>query len=290
MYILLKIVSLAFKIFPRSFALFVGRTLGSFCYYFFPLRNSIAMKNLEIAFPDWDTKKKKSLLHSCYCHYGMVLDDFFRLPNVKQKQDKSIVNIPSESLELFKQSPGGIILSGHIGNWEYIGPSLGINNIKCAGIAQIQRNSTSNQFFNELRGSDNVKVIPADGGSEIMIQTILDGHYLGLISDQNAGRKGTEAQFFNSPVSVPKGAAAFHLKTNTPILVGFCILHMDYSYHLSFQELDVKGLPENSNELITEINQRYSKLLEEVVREYPQQYFWFHRKWAKENYKGLSRF
>ena len=45
-----------------------------------------------------------------------------------------------------------------------------------------------------------------------------------------------------------------------------------------------------SNEAILEINQRYSKLLEEAVREYPQQYFWFHRKWARKNYKGLSRF
>ena len=290
MYTLLKIISCKFQILPRKLALFFGRTLGSFFYYFIPLRKSIAMKNLEIAFPDWDSNKKKSLLHSCYRHHGMVLVDFFRLPKVKRKQDKTIVNIPSESLELFKQSPGGIILTGHIGNWEYIGPSLGIRNIKCAGVAQIQRNSTSNQFFNELRGSENVKVIAVDSGSKVMIQFIQNGFYLGLISDQNAGRKGTDAQFFNSPISVPKGAAAFHLKTNTPILVGFCILYRDYSYHLSFQELDVQGLPEGSNEIIVEINRRYSRLLEEAVREYPQQYFWFHRKWARENYKGLSCF
>ena len=248
------------------------------------------MKNLEIAFPDWNSDKRKSLLHSSYRHYGMVLVDFFRLPKVNRAKDKIIVQIPQKSLKLLKQSPGGIIMSGHIGNWEYIGPSLGIHNIKCAGVALIQRNSTSNQFFNELRGSENVKIIPVDGGSKMMIQTIQDGNYLGLISDQNAGRKGTEAQFFNSPVSVPKGAGAFHLKTNTPILLGFCILSKDFTYHLSFEELDVERLSDNSNEAILEINQRYSKLLEEAVREYPQQYFWFHRKWARENYKGLSRF
>ena len=290
MYILLKIVSCVFQVFPRAFALFVGRTLGSFFYYFIPLRISIAMKNLEIAFPDWNPDKRKSLLHSSYRHYGMVLVDFFRLPKVNRAKDKIIVQIPQKSLKLLKQSPGGIIMSGHIGNWEYIGPSLGIHNIKCAGVALIQRNSTSNQFFNELRGSENVKIIPVDGGSKMMIQTIRDGNYLGLISDQNAGRKGTEAQFFNSPVSVPKGAGAFHLKTNTPILLGFCILSKDFTYHLSFEELDVKRLSDNSNEAILEINQRYSKLLEEAVREYPQQYFWFHRKWARKNYKGLSRF
>ena len=135
-----------------------------------------------------------------------------------------------------------------------------------------------------------MKIIPMDAGSKVMIRSIQDGYYLGLISDQNAGRKGTNAQFFDSPVSVPKGAAVFHLKTNSSILVGFCILSKDLSYELSFQELNLAGLPENTDDAIVEINQRYTKLLEEKIREYPQQYFWFHRKWSKSIYKNLSAF
>jgi KDO2-lipid IV(A) lauroyltransferase len=220
----------------------------------------------------------------------MILADFFRLPKVKRENDTTIVNIPPKSIELFKQNQGGIILTGHLGNWEYIGPSLSLRGIKSAGVAQIQHNSTSDRFFNELRKTDLMKIIPVDAGSKVMVRSIRDGYYLGLISDQNAGRKGTNAQFFNSMVSVPKGAASFHLKTNTPILLGFCILSMDFTYHLSFQEMDMEGLPENSNDTIVELNQRYSKLLEEAIRKHPQQYFWFHRKWGREMYKGLSRF
>ena len=290
MYIFLKFVSWKFQLFPRKWSLFFGRMLGLFFYNIIPLRKSVALKNISIAFPNWSMAKKKSLLRSCYCHFGMILADFFRLPKVKRKNDTAIVNIPPESIKLFKQNQGGIILTGHLGNWEYIGPFLSLRGIKCAGVAQIQHNSTSDVFFNELRKTDLMRIIPVDAGSKVMIRSIREGYYLGLISDQNAGRKGTKAQFFNSPVSVPKGAAAFHLKTNTPILLGFCILSMDFTYHLSFQELDMEGLPENSNEAIVEINQRYSKLLEEAIRENPQQYFWFHRKWGREMYKGLSRF
>ena len=290
MYLLLKIISFKFQIMPRKMALYFGRLLGSIIYYVIPLRKSVALKNINIAFPNWNTVEKKSLLHSCYRHNGMILVDFFRLPKVKRKNNTAIVNIPSESIKLFKQNQGGIILTGHLGNWEYIGPFLSLRGIKCAGVAQIQHNSTSDVFFNELRKTDLMRIIPVDAGSNVMIRSIREGYYLGLISDQNAGRKGTKAQFFNSPISVPKGAAAFHLKTNTPILLGFCILSMDFTYHLSFQELDMEGLPENSNEAIVEINQRYSKLLEEAIRENPQQYFWFHRKWGREMYKGLSRF
>ena len=288
MYFILTYLSKFFQILPRKFALFTGRTLGLFIYYIYPRRKSIAMKNLEIAFPERDIKEKISILRSCYQHYGMVLVDFFRLPKVKQEKDKIIVNIPSESIALFKKYSGGIILSGHLGNWEYIGPMLGIYNIQCAGVSQIQRNSQSDKFFNELRESENVQIIPVDGGSKVMIQLIKNGYYLGLISDQNAGRRGTNSIFFNKPTSTPKGAAAFHLKTNTPILFGFCILCEDLHYKLSFHELDLKGLPHNSDDAIVEINQRFTNILEETVREYPEQYFWFHRKWNQEIYKGIS--
>ena len=290
MYFILLSLSTFFQFLPRKFALVVGRSLGSFIYYVYPRRQSIAMKNLKIAFPEYDRKKQMSLLKSCYKHYGMVLVDFFRLPKVKREKDKIIVNIPVTSIELMKSKSGGIILTGHMGNWEYIGPMLSIHNIKSAGVALIQKNSQSDRFFNKLRISDNMKVIPINSGSKVMIQHIKDGYYLGLISDQNAGRKGTEALFFNKSVSVPKGAAAFHLKTNTPILLGFCILCKDLHYKLSFHELDLKGLPKISDDAIVEINQRFTKVLEETVREYPEQYFWFHRKWNREMYKGISRY
>ena len=290
MYFILSFLSKFFQLLPRKLALALGRYLGSFIYYVYPRRKSIAMKNLEIAFPENDRKKQIFLLKSCYQHYGMVLVDFLRLPKIKRENDKIIVNISATNIELIKSKPGGIILTGHMGNWEYIGPMLSIHNIKSAGVALIQKNRQSDRFFNELRISDNMKVIPINSGSKIMIQHIKDGYYLGLISDQNAGRKGTDALFFNNPVSVPKGAAAFHLKTNTPILLGFCILCKDLHYKLSFHELDLEGLPVISDDAIVEINKRFTKILEDIVRKYPEQYFWFHRKWNREMYKGISRY
>ena len=147
MYIFLKFVSWKFQFLPRKWSLFFGRMLGSFFYYIIPLRKSVALKNISIAFPDQSKSENNRLARDCYCHFGMMLADFFRLPKVKRENDVAIVNIPSESIELFKQNQGGIILTGHIGNWEYIGPSLSLRGIKCAGVAQIQHNSTSVDFL-----------------------------------------------------------------------------------------------------------------------------------------------
>ena len=259
-------------------------------FYLYPLRKSIALKNLSIAFPGYNTKEKKRLLKSCYKHYGMVLVDFFCLPKFKKKKDKVVANMPTDSIALMNKYEGGILLSAHIGNWEYIGPILSNYNIKCAGVTLVQKNSQSDQFFNKLRTSEHMKIIPTNSGSKTMLQHINDGYYLGLISDQNAGSRGTESMFFNRPVSVPKGAAVFHLKTNTPIVVGFCILCEDLHYELSFQKMDLEGLPEDFDDAIIEINDRFTKILEEKVKKYPEQYFWFHRKWNLEAYEGISNY
>jgi len=117
MYIFLKFVSWKFQLFPRKWSLFFGRVLGLFFYYIIPLRKSVALKNISIAFPDQSKSENNQLVRDCYCHFGMILADFFRLPTVTEENDIEIVNIPSESIELFTQKQGGIILTGHIGNW-----------------------------------------------------------------------------------------------------------------------------------------------------------------------------
>jgi KDO2-lipid IV(A) lauroyltransferase len=105
-----------------------------------------------------------------------------------------------------------------------------------------------------------------------------------LASDQNAGESGINISFFNKPASIPKGAAKFHLKTGVPILVGFCILSEDYQYSLSLKSLDTNNLDEDEGEAIKQINTRFSNLLEDAIRQNPEQYFWYHRRWPKKIY------
>ena len=62
MYFILTILSKFFQYLPRKFALAIGRILGSIIYYIYPRGKSIAMKNIEIAFPSYDIKKRTNLI------------------------------------------------------------------------------------------------------------------------------------------------------------------------------------------------------------------------------------
>ena len=96
---------------------------------------------------------------------------------------------------------------------------------------------------------------------------------LGLVSDQDAKRKGVFVNFFDTLASTPKGAALFHIRTSAPMIVGVCIKKSFMQYEIKFSTVDT------SKKDINQITQAYTSILERYVREYPEQYFWFHRRW-----------
>ena len=60
----------------------------------------------------------------------------------------------------------------------------------------------------------------------------------------------------------------------------------DYdSYELKLREIKINKKYEQKDDLIVEINEIYAGILEHEIKKYPEQYFWFHKKWDKKIYK-----
>ena len=285
MNILLNIISLKFRILPRSVALFIGRLLGLFIYYCVPIRKRIAVQNIKIAFPEFSPSEVNHLLRKTCKHYGMVLVDFLRMPKLNENNIHNFVRLDSESKKVLDDCNGGIIMTGHLGNWEAFLPALGLNGYPFVVVTQTQKSAGSQKFFNSIRSFPNISLIPRTGGRKEMLRVLDEHKFLGLAGDQNAGKRGINIPFFDIPASIPKGAALFHLKTGMPIIVGFCILSGDLKYNLRLREMNLSSIPKRNEDAISKINTQYSKLLEIEVKEYPEQYFWFHRKWKKSIYK-----
>ena len=108
---------------------------------------------------------------------------------------------------------------------------------------------------------------------EIAYEILSRNGILGLVSDQDARKKGVFVNFFESPASTPKGAALFHLNTAAPIMMGVCIQKGFQKYQIRFFTVDT------TVQNIEQITQSYTSLLEKCIREKPEQYFWFHKRW-----------
>ena len=275
-YFFLKFISIFFLCFPRILSIKIADKLGSLIYLIYPKRKYVVFSNLNIAFPNKNKEDLELLLKRVYKHHTILIIEFLRQRNINLNKIK--IHIDEETKGILSSNTGQIFMTAHIGNWEMCIPILNQFR-KVAAVVRIQNNSGGDKFIQEARQFDNTTLISMRGSKKEMMKSLHNGKILALASDQNAKEKGTKISFFGKETSVPNGAAYFHYKTKCPIIIGFCILNKDYSYEFKLRTLDPISNDDIEN-LCIDVNTKYSLLLEEEIKKYPEQYFWFHKKWG----------
>jgi len=183
-----------------------------------------------------------------------------------------------------RNANGGCILSAHIGNWEMVLPAMGLNDIKMDTVVMRQSNKAANDFYMKLRQFKNINLIYKDGALRKLYHAIKEGRLIGLASDQNARARGLKIDFFNKRSSFPKGAGKFYYKTSSKLFIVFCILRSDFKYYVYTKELKINLSGKSEDEAIESVVKSYADILSNKIKQHPEQYFWFHRKWGKSVY------
>ena len=182
------------------------------------------------------------------------------------------------------QGKGVIFITGHFGAWEIMGKWLGEYTDLFAGIALRQKNKGANQFFQEQRELPGTKQFyKREKSIEKAYEVLEQNGVLGLVSDQDARKKGVFVKFFGSFASTPKGAAIFHLNTDAPVMMGACIQKGFQKYQIKLTAVDT------SIKDVEYITQDYTQQLEDYIRQNPEQYFWFHKRWKTKLDSHVSK-
>ena len=284
-YLIILSISFFLNILPRIISLFIGRILGIFIYYIIPIRKRIALININDNLPELTKPQKISILKKTYKHFGMILIDFLRSKKLNKKNINNLVSIDEKTRNILNKNPGSIIVTGHLGNWEYFLPILGLNDYNFSIVAQPIKNNYLNKYFLKIRTSENVEIIFKNESTKKMINALNNNYFLGLASDQNAGKKGTKVKLLNIEASVPKGAAIFHMKTKKPIILAYCIMDENYKYEFKASLLDTSNIDFEKEDAIYAINSIFTDNLGRMIKNNPHQYFWFHKMKKKNLYK-----
>ena len=250
----------------------ISQHLASIFYNYIPKRKNLALKNLSIAFPNHPTEWIEKTLKNCYKFLTFNFIQFLTFP---QSTKNVIIEVIGQDLldEALNKGRGVILISAHFGTWEILGHWFGINNYPLRGVAQRQTNKGANKFFEEKRQLSGIKHIYRKVGFDRLYNVLKENKILGLVSDQDAKSKGIFVNFFNKPASTHTGAAKFHLNTGAPMIFGLCIQTGFQKYKI---ELISVSASINSVENIT---QEFTTILENIIRKYPEQNFWFHNRW-----------
>ena len=113
-----------------------------------------------------------------------------------------------------------ILVTGHFGNWEMVGFSIAAMGFPATSIARPLDNPYLNEHILRLREKTGQKILFKEGMTEEALAELRGGRPLGLIADQDAGRRGFFVDFFGRKASAYKSIAYLAMEQNVPIFVG----------------------------------------------------------------------
>ncbi len=267
------------RLLPRSWALAFGRVLAMTLYLVFPIRQAEARRNIARAFPGLSPSRRRAILRGTYRHFCQALIDFIRMPGYSVERLPQLVDLDESNIRVARESGQGLVLvTGHLGNWEIINLVLGRLGYPLSGVAVTQRGS-GGRFINEVRVDTGVEFLTRKTSTRTMLRLLKEGRFLGLVADQDARKRGVWVDFFGQPSSRPRGGAVFSIQLEAPIFFASCLMGKGRRYHIEFRSIDSSNLPADKAGAVQELTQRYTAVLEKMIRRYPEQYFWFHRMW-----------
>ena len=268
----LSVLSSILKILSVRKLHILSQNIASILFNYIPKRKNTALKNLKIAFPDKSDEWINTTLKKCYNFFTYNFLQFLAFPFNPNSIEIEVVGKKYLNNAINGKS-GTVLVSAHFGSWEILGYWFGINNYPLVGIAQKQKNKGANLFFEEKRQLSGIKQVYRKSSMDSLYEILNANKILGLVSDQDARGKGVFVDFFNKPASTHKGAALFHLNTNASLIFGICVQKNIGKYLVEF-------IPINPKKKSTEdITQLYTTIIEQSIKKYPEQYFWFHNRW-----------
>ncbi len=267
----------------------LARGLAHFFTNILPVRRKLLMENLTIAFPEKTAEERHDLILAMWEHLllmGVEIALSGRKVRDLNWQEHITLYGASPMLSVLHQDRPLIIVTGHFGNFEFGGYTLGVLTYPTNSVARMLDNPFLNRFVKNFRESTGQFLIPKNGGYDDILRVLENHGVMTFLADQSAGPKGCMVDFFGKPASTFKAIALLSLQFQAPIAVCYSLRKVDEQGRFVPMQFDVHitGMydpldPPPGVENVKQITQWYTKKLEDGIREHPTQYWWLHRRW-----------
>lgn len=251
-------------------------------FYIIPIRKKTTIENLKFAFPEKSEKEIKKIAFASYLNFSISLAENFVIKNYTAEKVKSLFEVEDKDIlkSALKKDKGLILLSAHFGNWELGAISFALNtNEQFNIIVKSQRNPLVNNWMNDLRTNWGNKVVPLGASVRNILLELKNKNIVALVADQRGPSDGMRINFFGREAVVYPGPAQLSIKSNIPIIYVLALRKKDNSYKAIVKEISTENLPESNDDKVLEISKRHTQFLEEMIRKYPEQWLWMHKRW-----------
>ncbi|MBN2460409.1 MAG: lysophospholipid acyltransferase family protein [Candidatus Cloacimonetes bacterium] len=246
------------------------------------IRRKVAESNLRLIYPEITRSEVVTILRKMYRHFGKMTAELFFADNEKLMQ-KFEFRGDYNMWEALAQQRGVILATAHLGNWELAGRFLA-QHFQVAAIYKRLHNQFFDRFTYDIRKRYNVTPINKKKALLQTVKCLRENFVVTILIDQYAGKKGIKVDFMGFPASTYVGAAKLAIRTGAPVVVGVAVRTSDNKHLIMLEKPIYPQAYSDSQEDVKKLLQVISSNIEKYVYNYPEQWFWVHRRW-----RGLKK-
>jgi len=277
---------------PRPLARAVGISLAWGVYLLHGKLRRVGRRNLELAFPEKSRKDRAKILRGVFTSLGRQLAEVCLYRSyTRENVSKVVVYEGFENYErALARGKGVLFLTAHLGAWELSAFAHSLYGYPLGVLMRPLDNPYLDRWVRNYRTLHGNKAVDKDFARGL-IAAMRKGETVGVLMDTNMiASQGVFVDFFGIQACTASGIARVALRTDAAVVPGFTIWDpMLKKYRLRFDPA-AKLIRTGDTEADVVANTAlFTKIIEDYVRRYPDQWLWVHRRWKTrpEGEKGL---
>jgi len=270
-------------ILPRPLARAFGIGLGQAVYLLHGRLRRVGMRNLELAFPEKTEAERARILRGEFTSLGRELAEVCQFPKyTRENVDQVVVYDGLENYErAYARGKGVLFLTAHFGGWELSAFAHSLHGHWLHVVMRPMDNPYLDRLIQSYRTKHGNKTVGKGDFVRGLLAAMKAGETVGILMDTNmTPPQGVFVDFFGIPACTASGLARIALRTDAAVVPGFTIWDAALGkYRLRFDPALELARTEDQEADIVANTQKFTKVIEDYVRKYPEQWLWVHRRW-----------
>lgn len=244
--------------------------------------------NLKIAFPERGPEWRRTMTHKNATEMGRLLADTVRLTKLDEGWVQQHVDIPI--LDRYRaclaesSGKGALIATGHLGSFELLGHAIGLYGMPLAAVARRFQSKVFDDWWNGMREARGNRIIDRQGAFKAMVSTVMSGMSAAVLFDQNVKRNhAVFVDWFGIMAATTRSVALAAIRTEAPLFVASIRYLGRDRYRVEAEECVYSDILADvtldSDAKVVAITQRISEMYCQMIRDFPEGWFWLHRRW-----------
>ncbi|HTF44435.1 MAG TPA: lysophospholipid acyltransferase family protein [Terriglobales bacterium] len=278
-WLIIKTIGLLPRFLARTAAIALGWTV-----YALHLRlRRVGMRNLALALPQTSRHERARILRGVFTSLGRQLAELCLFPKYTRENVSQVVVY--DGFENFERAlargKGVLFLTAHLGAWELSAFAHSLHGHPLKIVMRPLDNVYLDRLLRQYRTMHGNETVDKDDFVRGLLSAMKNGETVGILMDTNmTPPQGVFVDFFGIPACTASGLARIALRTDASVVPGFTVWDpVLRKYRLRFDPAVTLIRTGNDDADAVANTGLFTKIIEDYVRRYPDQWLWVHRRW-----------